>query len=190
MSEVNKVYGVGQYSARWVQRSSLVEITTSGLLPCLNYSASLEKRPERVLPPMWDMIFYTQDVCLAAVKPFYITQQFAMDEVTDGQKVILYDATGQVEVPIERDGDIKVSSAAEGIKRLINDMYIVYAQLPKHSGTYKGCIIGHVNSAVLGIYYRAYGPASRAECDKWLSDNCAEADFELASGEIPWPLYA
>jgi len=191
MSDVKKVLGVGHYTARWVQRSSLVELTATGLLPCFNYSAALEMRPERVFPPMWNMVFYTQDVCMTAVKPFSISQQFAMSEVQEGQSIIIHDATGEVEVPIEHDGAAALSPTSDGLNGILDDLYFVYARLPKNTGAYQGCVIAPVSSVVLGIYYRAYGPASKAECENWMATNCTEGDvIELAGGEIPWPLLA
>lgn len=187
MSHVEKVFGVGSYRARWVQRSSLVELSAYGLLPCLNYSAELEMRPERVLPPMWNMVFYVQDYCLTATKPFFVTKQFALDEIKEGISVVVHDATGEVEVPVEHDDVVTSAEVEDIVPDALNDLCFVYARLPKHTGNYVGCIVAPVTDVVLGIFYRAFGPATRSECDEWVKNNCS-SDVKMMGGEIPWPL--
>ena len=46
MNTETRVFGYGEYEARWIQRSSLVKLTAKGILPCSNYRAQLEQRPE------------------------------------------------------------------------------------------------------------------------------------------------
>ena len=55
-----KRFGAGYYTAHFVGRSNLIKLTAAGVLPCSNYLAALEQRPERVAPPNWNMIFLTE----------------------------------------------------------------------------------------------------------------------------------
>ncbi|MBF9052183.1 hypothetical protein GTA62_19670 [Roseobacter sp. HKCCD9010] len=68
-----KVLGCASYRAHWVQRSNLVRLTATGVLPCLNYMAQLEQRAERVIPPNWNMVFYVEDYCQRALQPFSVS---------------------------------------------------------------------------------------------------------------------
>ncbi len=72
MSETKAVrlLGLAEYEARWIHITFMVKLTAKGTLPCFNYEAQLEQRPERVLPPMWDMLFYVEPVCEKALRPF------------------------------------------------------------------------------------------------------------------------
>ena len=67
-----RTLGIANYDARWIYKSNLVKLTATGLLPCSNYTAELEQRPENILPAMWDMVFYTQLYCQKAIKPFHL----------------------------------------------------------------------------------------------------------------------
>ena len=50
-NEFIRVLGVAEYEAKWVQRSNLIRLRASGILPCSNYKAQLEQRPGRHRQP-------------------------------------------------------------------------------------------------------------------------------------------
>lgn len=181
-----RTYGIAEYSANWIGKSLLVKLTASGVLPCANYSAQLEKRPERVDPPNWDMIFYTQDVCLKALKPFTVEASFP--NTTGAKSIVVYDAIGKHEVSIEFDAEQADAEDYGPIECCADrDEYVVYGRLPKPDTGHKGCIVVPADNIVLGIYYRAFGPASKVECDAFALKNCAPASPFLG-GDVPFPL--
>lgn len=182
MDSYKRVYGIGKYAAVRAPRSDLIELRAIGILPCSNYIAALEKRPERVIPPQWDMVFYTADFCLKAMKPFELT--VPMNDASGGANhVLVRDATGEVEVPIV---DEIPAERSEGFLSSA-DLFRVYARLPKPEQGHHGCFIVPDGTIVSAIYYTAFGPASYQECDTWMPDNCRKGGIE-ASSEIPWPL--
>lgn len=181
-----RTYGVANYKATWIGKSLLVRLTASGILPCYNYTAQLEKRPERVEPPNWDMIFYTQDVCLKALKPFNV--EVTIPNTTGATSILVYDALGEQYVPIEYDVEFAEPEASGPIECCADkDEYIVYARLPKPGSGHQGCIVVPADSVVIAIYYKAFGPAPKAECDAFVLKNCA-AVAPLGGGDVPFPL--
>ncbi len=196
MANADKVLGVGKYRAVRAPRSDLVTLTATGLLPCLNYNALLEMRPERVVPPMWNMTFLIDDVCIRAVKPFSVDVHMSVAADGPTQEITVFDATGEVKVPIEEQIPAAKASFAAPV-----DQFIVYARLPhpsvKNSG-HTGCIVVPADSLVIAVYYNAFGPATQEACDDFVAKNCqpfaglglnltkvtASAD---GGSEVPWP---
>lgn len=181
-----RVLGLGQYEARWVQRSTLVELTATGILPCVNYHAQLEKGPERVLPAIWDMVFYVQEVCLPAIRPFRTS--VIVHDAASADKLIVHDAAGHHEVSIQQwigaEPPVALSDAI-GI-----DLFNVHALLPKIGDRPHGCIIAPFGALMPAIYYRVFGPAPLLECEAWKTRRCRSAEDKVRSkgNEVPWPL--
>jgi hypothetical protein len=177
----NYTYGVAQhYRARWVQRSVLVELSATGVLPCHNYHAAIEPRqPDS--SAAWNMLFCTQDICLPAVKPFSVMRTFAFDS-GGSPHISVFDAVGEHKVAIKND-----ESAHDAGPQKAAEQWSVYARLPKNAGAAaQGCFIVPENSLVSAIYYLAFGPAEREACDSWLAEHC-EASAQ-PSANVVWPL--
>jgi hypothetical protein len=177
MSSGSRVHGTAKYSARIDSRTGLIELTASGILPCYNYEAQLEMRPERILPPMWDMIFYTQNVCLTAIKPFCLKVRMA----GAARSITVHDATGPVQVPVQ---SVTAKSNAVTLEEALAApvKYFVYSRLPVSPP--HGCIVVPEGAIVLAIYAPVFGPSSKAKCDAWAAANCSVA----RGGEVPWPM--
>ncbi len=177
---VSKVLGSARYEAHWVQRSSLVRLIARGILPCSNYTAQLEQRPERVEPPMWNMVFYAPDMCEKRLT--YFEEQVTLVNNTGAQLIIVHDAGGEHQVPIVQHSEVET----------LDDKFIVYGKLPKPEQGHKGCILVPADSFVTAIHYSAFGPAPQQDCESFMQSQCAGPAeiFSLASGEIPWPLIA
>ncbi|MBX3529121.1 MAG: hypothetical protein KF849_00835 [Rhizobiaceae bacterium] len=181
-----RVLGVGQYEARWIQRSTLVELTAIGILPCMNYHAQLEPRPERVVPAMWDMVFYIQNVCLMALRPFRAS--VVVHDAANADRLIVRDAAGTHEVPIQPwIGAEPFVASAEAIDI---DLHGVHARLPKVGERPHGCIVVPEGTLLPAIYYRVFGPAPLQACEAFRARNCErpEAKRLAPGGEVPWPL--
>ncbi|WP_424993574.1 hypothetical protein [Oceaniradius stylonematis] len=184
MSEesIKRVLGVADYDAYWIGKSLLVRLTAHGLLPCFNYTAQLEQRPERVSPPNWNMVFYTPDVCMTALRPFEVS--VVMSNVGGASSLRVFDATGENEVKIRHESDREQTTNLQSA--LEKDQFVVHARVPKGASGHHGCIVVPADMVVSAIYYRAYGPASKADCDAFVAKNC---DVSItAGGEIPWPM--
>lgn len=186
--KTTRVLGIADYEARWVHNSFLVELTATGVLPCDNYEAQIEQRPEKVLPPMWDMVFYIQTHCAKRLKPFIKKVLFV--NTTGPQSIFVRDASGENEVPIQQ----AFEATTEGSRLDIGSTqdHIVYAKLPRSGSGHCGCIVVPEGSLVTAIHYRAFGPAPKEECDRFVLQNCGPlaADWDFRAGEIPWPLQA
>lgn len=186
MKNYVKVLGNARYEAHLVQRSSLVRLTARGLLPCSNYMAQLEQRPERIEPPMWDFVFYVADTCEKALR--YFEETVTMNNSVGAATISVRDASGTHDVPVKHQ--FVPGEEAEEEELTDEEQFMVYAKVPKPEVGHKGCILVPADSIVTAIHYAAFGPASRDECEAFLQDNCSgPADlFRLAGGEIPWPL--
>jgi hypothetical protein len=181
-----RVLGVGQYEARWVQRSTLVELTATGILPCINYHAQLEQGPERVVPAIWDMVFYVQDVCLKALRPFRTS--VIVHDAASADRLIVHDAAGRHEVPIQPwIGAEPFVARSEAIEV---DLHSVHARLPRIGDRPYGCIVVPHGTLLPAIYYRVFGPAPLQACEAFRAKNCelSEAKPLAAGGDVPWPL--
>lgn len=188
MEDYTRVLGIATYEARWVQRSSLVRLTARGILPCSNYLAQLEQRPERIIPPMWDMVFYAQDWCQRAIRPF--EESTVMVNSSGATSISVRDAMGTHDVPIQQAFELEGGPAKGSDAAQEEEQFVVYGKLPKPDTGHQGCIVVPSDSMVTAIHYRAFGPASREDCEMFIQSNCAGTAFfdVLASGEIPWPL--
>lgn len=172
------VFGLGRYEARWIGEGPMVRLTATGLLPCSSYEVQLEKRPERVSPPMWNMVFFVNETCDHSVKPFFA--EAVMINASGGQAVLVHDALGLQEVPIH---------SKDGIAAQMKNAFVVYARLPKAETGLQGCITVPHGAIVSADRYPAFGPATKAECDDFIKEACAEGpDLQVAGGEVPWPL--
>ena len=175
-----KVLGTAHYRAVRSPLEGTITLTATGILPCLNYSAQLEMRPERILSPMWNLVFFTQPVCLRAIKPFEISVVMA----DSGDVIRVMDATGWVEVPVV-DPFLPVDFAETQAGKT---EYVVYSRLPVTSPPH-GCIVVPADALVLAIYYRVFGPASKQECDEWAMRKCGPLAATTAKGgDVPWPV--
>ncbi len=185
-----KVLGVAEYEAHWIQRSYMVKLEARGLLPCSNFEAQLEKRPERVSPPMWDMVFFVEDRCEKRVRPFLVNA--IIYNAVGANTISVRDALGEHEIPIEHQLSTEKSEPLLTSTSDL-DLYMVYAKLPKIDDAHHGCIVVPADSIVTAIHYRIFGPAPKSECDRFSLENCIESPsdssgLKLLGGEIPWPL--
>lgn len=174
-----KVLGTAQYRAVRSPLEGTITLTATGILPCSNYSAQLEMRPERILPPMWNLVFFTQPLCIRAIKPFEITVVMA----DTGDTIRVMDATGWVEVPVV-DPFLPVEFTRTQAEETD---YVVYSRLPVTSPPH-GCIVVPADAIVIAIYYRVFGPASKRACDEFAMTKCGPLASAAKGGEVPWPL--
>ena len=148
MDNFARVLGSATYEAHWVQRSNLVRLTAKGLLPCSNYIAQIEQRPERITPPMWDMIFYVPDSCQKALH--FFEERVTMVNSTGATSITVRDAAGTHEVSIRHQFDFADDDGAAVAEE--EEKFIVYAKLPRPDKGHNGCIIVPFDSLVTAIH--------------------------------------
>lgn len=190
---MEEVLGVAnEYRAFWIARSFGVRVRARGLLPCENYDAILVPDMQDESGMTFEMTFIVEDYCMRAEKPFNVQSGtvYTGDDPSSA-KVSIRDAVGEHHIEIEesiRDtsGERRVKSS-EFFGR--SEEYVVYAKLPKNADTHHGCIVVPASSFVTAIHYRAFGPASQEDCEKFKEANCGYMSSSVtAGGEIPWPL--
>ena len=186
--KTQRVLGVGNYEARWVQKSLIVELTATGILPCWNYQACLEKAPQDIAPAEWEMIFYVQPFCIRATRPFE-AKVFVFDAAVS-DKLVVHDAVGRHEVEIQQPVEDEKAVELEAIEV---DLFTVHAMLPHSANNPHGCIVVPYGSILPAIYYRVFGPAPRVECEAYKAKHCRpheDAVRPFRGEEVPWPLKA
>jgi len=97
-------------------RSNLIVLTATGVLPCRNYIAQLEQRPERIFPPEWSMVFFAQDYCERAILEFVETVRFVGDPGTTSE-VFVHDALGRHPVTVQTLERSDITASNEGVLR-------------------------------------------------------------------------
>lgn len=182
-SDTKIVLGSAQYEARWIARTFMVRLVARGVMPCANYIAQLEKRPERVLPPMWNLVFYVPNFCLTALRPFEVEAIMIND--VGARTITVFDATGEHAVPIQQSVEVRDAEPVEG-----DEAYVVHARLPRTGDHHHGCLVVPESVLVTAIHYRAFGPAAKDECDAFVLANCSSVtpDLRIKGPEVPWPL--
>ena len=91
---------------------------------------------------------------------------------------IIDDAHDQVTVFVNGEPTAKVA-----IKEEPKEFRVIALTAAGREG-YRGCSVIPADAFYLSIYSSVYGPASKTECDEWVSDNCPRA----LDGEWPFPL--
>jgi hypothetical protein len=104
------------------------------------------------------------------------------------ENLVVVDATGEHLVPIQPAYADTAQQPPLDVSESGN--HVVYARLSGQPGEHIGCFMVPEGTIVLAIYYRAYGPASKSECENFIAKTCKPDTDEksLRGGEIPWPL--
>ncbi len=175
----SKVLGSATYTATWVARSNLVKLTAIGILPCSNYVVQLEQRPERVTPPNWNLVFFVEETCEKGLRPFAETVH--MINATGATSIIVHDAVGEHEIPIQQAFEAETLSPKD---------HMVYARLPRPETGHNACLVVPADSMVTAIHYRAFGPATKQDCERFVAETCngQVSEFLAEHEKAPWPL--
>lgn len=178
--------GSGSYKAQWINKSLLVRISATGILPCYNYEAELEPGPQDIEPPIWEMIFYTEPLCLRAIKPFMVMRVHPYP--AGSEHVTVRDATGDHKVPIEPAAPLSMDGAEDAASVLERRGFEVHSLVPADPP--HGCIIVPGGSIVPAIYTRVFGPADMTDCEDFVKKHCEMEGGKVSArgGDVPWPL--
>lgn len=184
--ETTRVLGVGGYKARRVSKG-MVRLMAKGLLPCCNFDAQLEQRNEDPDPRKWDLIFYVYEGAAKVSKPFSL---HSFVKVPDSEKTMfIRDAVGDQEVVIEdplpvTEGPGRFATAAD------RDRFMVYGRLPRPHEGHHGCIIVPADAYMVSVYYQAFGPASKLDCEAFVRENADDKCLKktITRDQLPWTL--
>ena len=160
-----KEYGIAQFYNAVRLAPTAVLIVAVGQAPNLNTQVSLEQLPWRIFPPQFGLFFDTPQIHLPAMRPFVVPAVFPFP---DGRnELTIFDAAGAHKIAIL---DAFPFSAMEKERHLpgLKD-FVAYQQLGVAN-----CMIAPEGAMVPMIYSRAFGPASYAECEDWISKNCGK----------------
>ncbi len=156
------MYHVKAYAAR---KNGIINITVTGSLPNSCYEAKVvDKYPggniAYVTDPGSAQVFIEEsartglEMCLMYLVPWV------------GHSKIPDDTHDTVTVFINGDPVAKAQVQKEP------ENFIVIALTASTGDNYEGCSVIPADALYLGIYSSVYGPASKAECEKWLIENC------------------
>ena len=82
-------------------------------------------------------------------------------------EIVIVDANGRHVVQIARA--IELRSATEQVNA--EKAFLAYRQI----GVPNNCMVAPFDAMVPMIFQRAYGPATHAECEAWVAQNCGKA---------------
>ncbi|WP_137044601.1 hypothetical protein [Pseudolabrys sp. FHR47] len=141
----------------------------------LNDKFDFEQLPFRIFPPMFAFYVITPDIGLPATKPF--SYQEAIIYPTSAKSIRIQDADGMHDVPIaEVVPPIDVTRMAMAVDGPAN--YCVFSWIGINR-----LLIAKCDATLPTVYIRVFGPASLADCEKYVADNGGFA-VEAASGLI------
>ncbi len=160
-----KEYGVAQiYRAARAPGFPLVVICAAGETPNLNTRVTIEQLPWRIFPPHFGLFFETPPIFLPATRPFAVWHAAGYPVGVD--EVMIIDANGRHVVKIEPT----LAPSPEGRDVNAGEQFLAYKQIG-----FPNCMIAPVDAMVPMIFARAFGPASYADCEAWIAQNCGKA---------------
>jgi hypothetical protein len=137
-------------------------------LPNLNDKPDFDQLPFLIMPPMWGFYIVKADIALPATKPFTHSEQVAFPR--DARSITVVDADGPQSVRIAEVTvpDFVIDHTTEGGN---SDLCVFRLVGLGGSGGINPFMIAKCDAIVPGIYARVFGPASRADCEKYIRDN-------------------
>ena len=161
---MTKEFGVARtYEAARIHGAAVV-IIAAGEAPYLNTRVTLEQLPWRIYPPHFGLFFETPEIALPAIRPFVVWAVVGFP--ADIDELTIIDANGRHVVKIA--GAIQFRSAKEDVNA--DKAFLAYRQIG-----FPNCMIAPFDAMVPMIFTRAFGPASYAECEAWIAQNCGKA---------------
>jgi hypothetical protein len=146
-------------------------LTVRGTAPCTNMEVALSPRIYIRCPEFWEIEVVghlPNGVCIRGTEEY--TESIELTGVTGsvGIEVIGATRTEQREVPGGCRGSDDISSGGDKP----GERFIVVALTGSSGSKHQGCSVVRDGDPYLAIYSQVFGPASRGECEAWISDNC------------------
>ena len=158
------MYDVKAYAVR---KDGVISVTITGNLPNSCYEASVvDKYPGGnivyVVDPGSAQIFIKEstepgsEICLMYLVP-WVGHAKIPDETHD-QVTVFINGEPEVIAQVQKEPE----------------QYRVIALTASAGDGYQGCSVIPADAFYLAIYSSVFGPATKAECDKWLIENCVK----------------
>lgn len=178
-----RVHGSANYKAQWIGQSTAVLLTASGVLPCKNFLAQLERRGSRISPSTWELVFYMPCEFENAPKSF---ESEAIVLNTSGDKnLVVIDAMGEHVVPIQA----AVNTESENLPTdaYSPSFYVVYNRSGEAEKLGSQIFMMLEGTVVLPIFKKAFGPASKSDCEGFIeaTSQMSTATLDGVSEDIP-----
>ena len=153
-----KELGRAKYSAFRI--GSTTRVFAAGVTPNWNDKVDIEELPFRIFPPWYALYFISQTFQLPAERPFLYQEAIAYPK--DPKTIRIQDADGMHDVPI--------------VNLAIPD--ITDVPPPKRDVTFCVCnslaskdlMIAECDAPLPHIFGRVFGPATLAECEKFVKE--------------------
>jgi len=155
----NKVLGKAKYHATRV--GGVTTLTAVGTFPNFNDKADIEQLPILIFPPQFAFYFIHQDISLPALRPFTYSEIISFPK--NSAAVMVRDADGLHPVPIT---EIALPEPTLHAHKPTDTGFCVYSVIGTNHLHLAKC------EAILPtIYHRVFGPATHAECEKYIANN-------------------
>jgi hypothetical protein len=145
-------------------------LTVTGTRPCSNMRVTLSPRIYIRCPEYWGIEVVGHlptGICLERTTPYSETIPLSGITGSVGIEVIGATRTEEHRVPGGCTGDpFTAESPAAG------KQFIVIALTASAGEKHLDCSIVSEDAAYPAVYSQAFGPASSAECERWMADHC------------------
>lgn len=140
-------------------------IAAVGEAPNLNTRVTLEQLPWRIYPPHFGLFFETPQITLPATRPFVVWQVAGYPAAPT--EVVIIDANGRHVVKLEKTFGLRSMTEQVNAEKA----FLAYRQV----GVPGNCMVAPFDAMVPMIFQRAFGPATYADCEAWVAQNCGKA---------------
>ena len=160
----------GRASYKAYRLMGIVSLTATGELANLNDKPDFEQLPFRIMPPMWGFFVTTADISLPATRPFTYSEQIAYP--TSAKSIRIQDADGFQDVAIAEvvipPMIAKLAAEADGNYCVFR---VVWATGQPSPGGINPLLLAKCDTILPAIYARVFGPATEAECKKYINEH-------------------
>lgn len=146
-------------------------LTVAGTKPCSNMRVSLSPLIYIRCPEYWGIEVVGHlpgGTCLSRIVPYEETIELTGITGSVGIEVIGATRTDRRPVAGGCGAEMEFTTRREGP----GDRFIVIALTASEGEKHEGCRIVGEDSRYPAIYSPVFGPASRGECERWVSGNC------------------
>jgi hypothetical protein len=161
---MTKEFGIAQlYQAARLTDAAVIVVAT-GETPNFNTRVTIEQLPWRIYPPHFGLFFETPEIALPAKRPFAVSAIVGFPG--ERNQLTIIDACGRHVLNILA----AIQFRAAGKDANAEKDFCAYQQIG-----FPNCMIAPVDAMVPMIFTRAFGPASYADCEAWIAQNCSKA---------------
>jgi len=161
---MTKEFGIAQtYHVARLTNAAVI-IVAIGEAPNFNTRVTIEQLPWRIYPPHFGLFFETPEIALPATRPFVVWAVAGFP--ADIDELTIVDANGRHVVKIA--SAIRFQAADKDVNA--EKAFLAYKQIGLPN-----CMIAPFDAMVPMIFTRAFGPATYADCEAWIAQNCGKA---------------